>query len=126
MAATSYAYTSHSSSQRSTAVVLALVSAIVLSPLYVTTRKTDARYYETKWSSGFVLPMVLAGLIIAIKTTSSSSSSSSSTQGDSFVPSPEPSWVLRIGSSSGGLAGVLVLLMLVLSWQGSVHEFLWR
>ncbi|CAL9009703.1 unnamed protein product [Prunus brigantina] len=123
MAATSYAYTSNSSSQRSTAVVLALVSAIVLSPLYVTTRKTDARYYETKWSSGFVLPMVLAGLIIAIKTTSSSSSSSSSTQGDSFVPSPEPSWVLRIGSSSGGLAGVLVLLMLVLSWQGSVHEF---
>lgn len=127
MAAPSYAYTSHSSSQRSTAMVLALVSAIVLSPLYVTTRKTDARYYETKWSSGFVLPMVLAGLIIAIKTTSSSSSSSSSsTQGDSFVPSPEPSWVLRIGSSSWGLAGVLVLLMLVLSWQGSVHEFLWR
>ncbi|CAB4272290.1 unnamed protein product [Prunus armeniaca] len=112
MAATSYAYTSHSSSQRSTAMVLALVSAIVLSPLYVTNRKTDARYYETKWSSGFVLPMVLAGLIIAIKTTSSSSSSSSSSsQGDSFVPSPEPSWVLRIGSSSWGLAGVLVLLI---------------
>lgn len=125
-----YPYTNHqTSSQRSVAMVLALVSAIVLSPLYhVTTRKADTRYYETKWmSSGFVLPMVLAGLIIAIKTTSSSSSSSSSTQeGSSFIPSPDPSWVLRIGSSSWGLAGVLVMLMLVLSWQSSVHEFFWR
>ncbi|KAL6137428.1 hypothetical protein ACLB2K_062720 [Fragaria x ananassa] len=110
--------------------VLALVSAIVLSPLYhVSSRKTDRRHYETKWmSSGFVLPMVLAGLIIAIKTTSSSSSSSSASTrgGSSCIPSPDPSWVLRIGSSSWGLAGVLVLLMLVLSWQSSVHEFFWR
>ncbi|KAJ6415830.1 hypothetical protein OIU84_004594 [Salix udensis] len=49
--------------------VLALASAVVLSPLYVK-RRND----ETKWSSGFVLPMVLAGLVIAIRTTSSSMS----------------------------------------------------
>lgn len=123
-----YPYTNHqTSSQRSVAMVLALVSAIVLSPLYhVTSRKADTRYYETKWmSSGFVLPMVLAGLIIAIKTTSSSSPSSTQ-EGSSFIPSRDPSWVLRIGSSSWGLAGVLVMLMLVLSWQSSVHEFFWR
>ncbi|GFZ11712.1 hypothetical protein Acr_23g0000970 [Actinidia rufa] len=78
--------------------VLALVSAVVLSPLYVN-RRNDSNY-ETRWnSSGFVLPVVLAGLIIAIKTTSSSSSSSM------VFPSSEPSWVLRIGSSSWGLAG---------------------
>ncbi|KAB2613077.1 hypothetical protein D8674_035393 [Pyrus ussuriensis x Pyrus communis] len=130
---TSYPYTSqNSSSQRSVAMVLALVSAIVLSPIYTNPRKSsDARYHEAKWSSGFVLPMILAGLIIAIKTTSSSSSSSSasslsSTRGYSSIPSSDPSWVLRIGSSSWGLAGVLVMLMFVLSWQGSVHEFLWR
>nr|POE74218.1 transcription initiation factor tfiid subunit 9 [Quercus suber] len=114
-----FTYTSQYSSQRSVAMVLALVSAIVLSPLYVT-RKNDTRYYETKWSSGFVLPMVLAGLIIAIKTTSSCSSMSAQGGGRaSIIPSPDPSWVLRIGSSSWGLAGILVMLLLVLSWQES-------
>ncbi|KAF7846865.1 hypothetical protein BT93_L3640 [Corymbia citriodora subsp. variegata] len=118
-------YAAQSSSQRGVAMVLALVSAIVLSPLYID-RKGEAKYYhEAKWSSGFVLPVVLAGLIIAIKTTSSSSSSGYGQRG-SLVPSPEPSWVLRIGSSSWGLTGVLVMLMLVLSWQHSVQEFLWR
>ncbi|KAJ6715173.1 TRANSMEMBRANE PROTEIN [Salix viminalis] len=111
-----------SSSQRALAMALAVASAVVLSPLYVK-RKNDN--YETKWSSGFVLPMVLAGLIIAIRTTSSSMAVHG---GDaaSFIPSPDPSWVLRIGSSSWGLAGVLVMLVLVLSWQDSVQEFFWR
>ncbi|PSR96944.1 Glutamate--tRNA ligase [Actinidia chinensis var. chinensis] len=117
--ATTYSYTNQNSSQRGLAMVLALVSAVVLSPLYVN-RRNDSNY-ETRWnSSGFVLPVVLAGLIIAIKTTSSSSSSSM------VFPSSEPSWVLRIGSSSWGLAGVLVMLMLVLSWQDSVQHFFWR
>lgn len=122
-----YAYTGPYSSQRSVAMVLALVSAIVLSPLYVG-QKNDTRYYESKWSSGFVLPMVLAGLIIAIRTTSSRSSTSGhgGAARGSMIPSPDPSWVLRIGSSSWGLAGVLVMLMLVLSWQESVQEFFWR
>ncbi|AET01773.1 hypothetical protein MtrunA17_Chr8g0344121 [Medicago truncatula] len=123
-----YASSNHGSSQRSLAMVLALVSAVVLSPLYVNS-KSDRRYYESKWtSSGFVLPMILFGLIIAIKRTSSSSSScvsSSSTKG-SLLPSHDPSLVLRIGSSSWGLAAVLVMLMLVLHWQGSVQELLWK
>lgn len=130
-AATSYTYTgqssssfSSSSSHRAVAMGLALVSAVVLSPLYVT-RKNDqhqTRFYETRhWNSGFVLPMVLGGLIIAIRTTSSSGISRAS-----VIPSPDPSWVLRIGSSSWGLAGVLVMLMLVLSWQDSVQDFFWR
>lgn len=122
----SYAYnTSENSSQRSVAMVLALVSAVVLSPLYNYKfgRKNDTKWsYETKWSSGFVLPMVLAGLIIAIKTVSSANGGCSG----SFIPSPDPSWVLRIGSSSWGLAGVLLMLILVLSWQDSVQEFFWR
>ncbi|CAJ1950767.1 unnamed protein product [Sphenostylis stenocarpa] len=123
MATTTYA-SSSSSSQRSWAMVLALVSAVVLSPLYANSR-SDRRYYESKWSSGgFILPMLLAGLIIAIRTTSSSSSST--TARASFLPSPEPSWVLRIGSSSWGLGGILVMLMLVLHWQASVQEFFWR
>ena len=121
MAATTYACSSHGASQRSLALVLALASAVVLSPLYVNSRN-DSRYYESKWSSVFVLPMVLAGLIIAIKTTSSSGSSPKA----SLFFSPEPSSVLRIGSSSWGLAGILVMLMLVLYWQASVQEFFWR
>ncbi|KAJ6327424.1 hypothetical protein OIU78_014327 [Salix suchowensis] len=111
---------SQNSSQRALAMVLALASAVVLSPLYVK-RRND----ETKWSPGFVLPMVLAGLIIAIRTTSSSISVRRGSRA-SFIPSPDPSWVLRIGSSSWGLAGVLVMLTLVLSWQDSVQEFFWR
>ncbi|KAF7123839.1 hypothetical protein RHSIM_Rhsim12G0209900 [Rhododendron simsii] len=119
------------SSQRGLAMVLALASAVVLSPLYVN-RKTEYSHYEMRWNSGFVLPMVLAGLIIAIKTTSSSSSSSSSSSTSSssdramMFPASDPSLVLRIGSSSWGLAGVLVMLMLVLSWQDSVQHFFWR
>ncbi|TXG68332.1 hypothetical protein EZV62_003267 [Acer yangbiense] len=127
--------TPSSSSQRGVAMVLALISAVVLSPLYVTRSKNDHHYYyerkllgNTSYST-FVLPLVLGGLIIAIRTTSSSSSSSSSMEMQeraSLIPSPEPSWVLRIGSSSWGLAGVLVMLLLVLSWQGSVQDFFWR
>ncbi|GKV09829.1 hypothetical protein SLEP1_g21268 [Rubroshorea leprosula] len=116
-------YMSQSTSQRPVAMVLALVTAVVLSPLYVR-RKQETRFYESKLSSGFVLPMVLAGLIVAIKTTSSSSMQRGGR--GSFFPSADPSWVLRIGSSSWGLAGVLVMLMLVLSWQESVQEFFWR
>ncbi|KAF4402903.1 hypothetical protein G4B88_010355 [Cannabis sativa] len=116
---------SPTSSLRSVAMILALVAAVVLSPLYnISWKRETTRNFETKWSSGFVLPMVLAGLIIAIKTVSSSSSSSPSS--GSFILSPDPSWVLRIGSSSWGLAGVLMMLMLVLSWQESVQEFFWR
>ncbi|XP_004510477.1 uncharacterized protein [Cicer arietinum] len=124
---TTYASSNHGTSQRSLAMILALASAIVLSPLYVNP-KSDRRYYESKWSYGFVLPMVLAGLIIAIKKTSSSRSSSyvSSSTSTSFLPSHDPSLVLRIGSSSWGLAGVLVMLMLVLHWQASFQEFLWK
>ncbi|BAT98291.1 hypothetical protein VIGAN_09193600 [Vigna angularis var. angularis] len=124
---TTYASSSSSSSQRSLAMVLALVSAVVLSTLYGNSR-SDRKYYESKWSSaGFVLPMFLAGLIIAIRTTSSSvSSSSSSTARASFLPSPEPSWVFRVGSSSWGLGGILVMLMLLLHCQTSVQEFFWR
>lgn len=127
-----YAYTNHnSSSQRSVAMVLALVSAIVLSPLYNYRPKNEhSGYYDTTWGSGFVLPVVLAGLIIAIRTTSSSKSTIPSAQGGgptgSFIPSADPSWVLRIGSSSWGLAGVLLMLMLVLSWQSSVQDFFRR
>ena len=98
--------------------VLALITAVVLSPLYVR-RKNETRYYEMKLSTGFVLPMVLAGFIVAIRTTSSSGRAS-------IIPSPDPSWVFRIGGSSWGLAGILVMLMLVLSWQESVQEFFWR
>ncbi|KAI4355429.1 hypothetical protein L6164_004205 [Bauhinia variegata] len=123
--ATAYsAYSNHNASQRSLAMVLALASAVVLSPLYVKS-KNDIRYYESKWSSGFVLPMVLAGLIIAIRRTSSSSSSVSSPRA-SLLPSPEPSWVLRIGSSSWGLAGILVMLMMVIHWQTAVQDMFWR
>ncbi|KAK1577178.1 hypothetical protein Q3G72_019594 [Acer saccharum] len=124
--------TPSSSSQRGVAMVLALISAVVLSPLYVTRSKNDHHhyYYERKLLgntsySTFVLPLVLGGLIIAIRTTSSSSSSSSSMEMQeraSLIPSPEPSWVLRIGSSSWGLAGVLVMLLLVLSWQVALEE----
>ncbi|KAL5062638.1 hypothetical protein RYX36_024375 [Vicia faba] len=127
MDTTAYASSSHGFSQRSLAMILALVSAVVLSPLFVNS-KSDRRYYESKWtSSGFVLPMILFGLIIAIKRTSSSSSYSlSSSSRASLLPSHDPSLVLRIGSSSWGLACVLVMLMLVLYWQTSVQEFLWR
>ncbi|XP_028763195.1 uncharacterized protein LOC114721537 [Neltuma alba] len=120
MASTSYhTYSGQGSSQRSLAMVLALASAVVLSPLYnMKPKSSDGSYFESRWSSGFVLPMVLAGLIIAIRTSSSSSSS--------LLPSPEPSWVLRIGASSWGLAGVLIMLILVLYWQASVQEFFWR
>uniref|UniRef100_A0A2P2QPT4 Uncharacterized protein n=1 Tax=Rhizophora mucronata TaxID=61149 RepID=A0A2P2QPT4_RHIMU len=117
--ATYYYGTSQKSSQRALAMVLALATAVILSPLYFR-RKSD---YDTRWSSGFVLPMVLAGLIIAIRTTSVQRGA---TTRASCFPSPDPSWVLRIGSSSWRLAGVLLMLLLVLTWQESVQEFFWR
>ncbi|WCJ39416.1 hypothetical protein M5689_020407 [Euphorbia peplus] len=129
--------THHYSSQRGVAMVLALVSAIVLSPLYVTPRRRPSYdhhystiFYDIKWSSGFVLPMFLVSLIFAIKTTSSSSRRPGVHDGVSFMGSCDddhhPCWVLRIGSSTWGLAGVLVMLLLVLSWQESVQHFFWR
>ncbi|CAI9114416.1 OLC1v1015134C1 [Oldenlandia corymbosa var. corymbosa] len=132
--ATSYAQgmaNTSSSSQRGVAMVLALVSAVVLSPLYVDRRndhKNFMRSYETKWSSGFVLPVVLAGLIVAIKTTSTASSYSNRGARTSVlnVASSEPSSVLQVGSSSWGLAGILVMLMFIMSWQSSLQHFLWR
>ncbi|KAB2025843.1 hypothetical protein Gotri_006210 [Gossypium trilobum] len=111
-------------SPRGVAMVLALIAAVVLSPLYVR-RKHEMRYYDLKLSSGFVLPMVLAGLLIAIRTTSSSSSMPSGGKAW-LIPSPDPTWVSRIGGSSWGLAAILVMLTLELSWQESVKEFFWR
>ncbi|RYQ89108.1 hypothetical protein Ahy_B09g095924 isoform B [Arachis hypogaea] len=106
--------------------MLALVSAVVLSPLYANSKSDTRSYHESRWSSSFVLPMVLAGLIIAIRTASLPSTSSSSSPRSSLLSSPDPSWVLRIGSSSWGLAAVLLMLLLVLYWQASVQEFFWR
>lgn len=106
--------------------VLALVSAVVLSPLYVDRRKKESSYYETRWScGGIVLPVLLAGLIVAIRSTSSSSVQGGGSRYSIFA-SPESSSVLRIGSSSWGLAGVLVLLLCVLSWQSSMQHYLWK
>ncbi|KAF5931760.1 hypothetical protein HYC85_027931 [Camellia sinensis] len=122
--ATTNVYTSQSSSRRAVAMALALATAVVLSPLYAN-RRNDSSYETTLWNSGFVMPMLLVGLIIAIKTTSCSSSSSSSASSTQLFLSSEPSWVQRIGSS-WGLAGVLVMLMVVLSWQNSVQHFFWR
>ncbi|KAK3030934.1 hypothetical protein RJ639_036672 [Escallonia herrerae] len=105
----SHGYTSQNTSQRPVAMALSLITALVLSPLYVN-RNNNSRY-ETKWSSGFVLPMVLAGLIVAIKTTSSSTASINRASAPRASPEVS-SWVLRIGSSSWGLAGILVMLIL--------------
>ncbi|KAL1293716.1 hypothetical protein HN51_054362 [Arachis hypogaea] len=126
MAATMSNFSSQSTSQRSLAMMLALVSAVVLSPLYANSKSDTRSYHESRWSSSFVLPMVLAGLIIAIRTASLPSTSSSSSPRSSLLSSPDPSWVLRIGSSSWGLAAVLLMLLLVLYWQASVQEFFWR
>ncbi|KAK8592543.1 hypothetical protein V6N13_063120 [Hibiscus sabdariffa] len=87
--------------RRSSAMALALLAALVLSPLYVG-RKHETRYYEMKLSSGFVLPMVLAGLIIAIRTSSSSSSSMADGGRGWLSPSPDPTWVLGIGGVRRG------------------------
>ena len=110
------------SSARALAMALALASSIVLSPLmYNTSTHYEAKYF-TSLSSAFLLPMVLAGLIIGIKISSSSSSSSSVS-----APVSDPAWVLlRIGSSSWGLAVLLVMLVFVLSWQKSAQEFFRR
>lgn len=115
---------SQNPSQRPLAVVLALVSAIILSPLYNAGRRNEntRSYFETKLSSGFVLPVVLSGLIIAIRTVSSPSRM----RGSAIDPSVEASCVLRIGGSSWGLAGVLLTLLFVLSWRHSVRDFFWR
>ncbi|KAL3511616.1 hypothetical protein ACH5RR_024333 [Cinchona calisaya] len=129
MATSNANYAFHnSSSQRAVAMMLALVSALVLSPLYIDRRRSEYKY-ETKWSSGFVLPVVLAGLIVAIKTTSSASTSQQrGTRASPFPSSSEPSSVSvhKIGGSSWGLASILVMLVCVLSWQSSVQHFFWR
>ncbi|KAL8139793.1 hypothetical protein V2J09_005814 [Rumex salicifolius] len=86
-------------SQRPLAMALALVAAVVLSPLYASRHSSETRY-DHRWNSGFVLPVVLAGLIIAIKTTSSMSSSSFSLL--SAIPETDPSSAIRVGGSSWG------------------------
>ncbi|PIN22310.1 hypothetical protein CDL12_04973 [Handroanthus impetiginosus] len=116
-------YPSLNSSPRALAMVLALVSAIVLSPLYVDSGKSERRL-EGRWSSGgLVLPAVVAGLIVAIKTTNNGVQKRAS----AFESSENNGGImLRIGSSSWGLAGILVMLLFVVSWQGSVQHFFWR
>lgn len=110
------------SSPRAAAMVLALVSAVVLSPLYER---------ESRWSSGgLVLPAVVAGLIVAIKTTTSSSKNSMQKRGNDFrcqdYNNNDASFAFRIGSSSWGLAGMLVMLLFVISWQSSMQQFFWK
>ncbi|CAN1168810.1 hypothetical protein LINPERPRIM_LOCUS19416 [Linum perenne] len=127
----SYNGSQNPSSPRGVAMVLALVFAVVLSPLYASRRDDHQsrfyhQYYESSWSSGLVLPMVLAGLIIAIRSTSSSKHNEGGMYASSSLVSSDPSWMLRIGGSSWGLAGILVMLMVVLSWQDSVQHFFWR
>ncbi|PWA35276.1 hypothetical protein CTI12_AA611070 [Artemisia annua] len=123
-----YGSIQNASQRRGVAMVLAMVIAVVLSPLYVNGSQKETHLETRLWNSGFVLPMVLAGLIVAIKTTSSSSSSSaaSSSSATSCEGDSSSSWVLRIGSSSWGLAGILGMLMFVLYWQHSVQHFFWR
>ncbi|KAL3632066.1 hypothetical protein CASFOL_025050 [Castilleja foliolosa] len=118
-------YSNLNSSPRALAMVLALVSAVLLSPLYIDRRKSESRI-EVRWSSGgLVLPAVVAGLIVAIKTTISSSKNNAvQKRVDSIYQSPDLG--LRIGSSSWRLAGILIMLIFVISWQGSVQHFFWR
>lgn len=106
--------------------VLAIVTAVVLSPLYVNGREKETHLETKLWNSGFVLPMVLLGLIFAIKTTSSSASSSKSVSNTSCEDDSSCSWMLRIGSSSWGLGGIVGMLLFVLYWQHSVQHFFWR
>ncbi|KAG8380160.1 hypothetical protein BUALT_Bualt07G0164600 [Buddleja alternifolia] len=130
--ATSSHYPHQNSSPRALAMVLALVSALVLSPLYVDHRKSESRL-ETRWSSGgLVLPAVVAGLIVAIRTTTSSSSSNGlmRKRGDNYYHQSDvdnsAGLVFRVGSSCWGLAGILIMLVFVVSWQDSVQHFFWR
>ncbi|KAF5767010.1 hypothetical protein HanRHA438_Chr15g0734681 [Helianthus annuus] len=108
------------SQRRGVAMVLAMVAAVVLSPLYV----NKETHLET--NSGFVMPMLLLGLIVAIKSTSSLSSSSSSSWSECEYDSSSSSWMLGIGSSSWGLAGILGMLLFVLYWQNSFQHLFWR
>lgn len=126
MATTTFDYGSiqSSSQRRGVAMVLAMVTAVVLSPLYVNGRQKESHMETRLWSSGFVLPMVLAGLIVAIKTTSSSSSSSSGALCEDDTSSS--SWMLRVGSSSWGLAGVLGMFLFVVYWHDTVQHLFWR
>ncbi|KAL8118805.1 hypothetical protein AgCh_016341 [Apium graveolens] len=129
-----YTSQSSSSSQRAVAMVLALVSAVVLSPFYMNLNNDNSRTtrsYDSKWSSGFVLPVLLAGLILAIKTTTSNYNSASTSKplhrqltmdsGETSV-----SQTVRTGSSSWGPAAVLATLIFLLSWQNSAQHFFWR
>lgn len=128
-----YTSQSSSSSQRAVAMVLALVSAVVLSPFYMNNNDNirSNRNYDSKWSSGFVLPVLLAGLILAIKTTTSNNNSASTSEpvhrqvstdsGEASV-----SQTVRTGSSSWGPAAVLAMLIFLLSWQNSAQHFFWR
>ncbi|GFP90579.1 hypothetical protein PHJA_001202000 [Phtheirospermum japonicum] len=111
--------------------VLALVPAVLLSPLYIDRGKSESRL-EARWSSGgLVLPAVVAGLIVAIKTTISSSKNNTVQKGadgvyQSLGDNYSAGLGLKIGSSSWGLAGILIMLIFVISWQGSVQHFFWR
>ncbi|CAH9118551.1 unnamed protein product [Cuscuta europaea] len=127
------------SSQRGVAMVLAMGCALLLSPLYVDRPRSESsrRYYETRWSSGgLVLPAVLAGLIVAIKTASTAHggrggtsprfpvyTSSADVDGDCSSSSSSPAF--GIGRSTWGLAGILVSLLFALSFQSSLRQFFW-
>ncbi|KAI3777917.1 hypothetical protein L1987_47720 [Smallanthus sonchifolius] len=77
-----------------------MVTAVVLSPLYVD------KETHLLWNSGFVLSILLLGLIVAIKSTSSSTTSSSCEYDSSS------SWrMLRIGSSSWGCRDAVVCVI---------------
>ncbi|KAK1362754.1 Serine rich protein [Heracleum sosnowskyi] len=129
-----YTSQSSSSSQRAVAVVLSLVTAVVLSPFYMNSNNDNSRRtrnYDSKWSSGFVLPVLLAGLIVAIKTTTSKNNSASTSkpvhrQFTTDSGEASGSQTVGTGSSSWGLATVLVTLIFLLSWQNSVQHFFWR
>ncbi|KZV50079.1 hypothetical protein F511_21649 [Dorcoceras hygrometricum] len=117
-------YPHQNSSPRGLAMVLALASAIILSPLYVNRRRSESRYEERWGSSGFLLPVVVvAGLIVAIKTTTTSSKQRK--EADFSHRNANAGLVFRIGSSLG-LAGILIMLLFVISWQASVKHFFWR
>ncbi|KAK9726913.1 hypothetical protein RND81_05G245200 [Saponaria officinalis] len=118
-------YSIQMSTHRPVAMALSIVAAVVLSPLYVTRNNSNETKSDIRWNTGFILPLVLAGLIIAIKTTSSTFSSTTA-KGGLIMASTDPNSVIRFGGSSWGLAGVLIMLMLVLSWQTSLQHFFWN
>ncbi|KAI3759789.1 hypothetical protein L6452_07847 [Arctium lappa] len=117
--ASDYGSLQNTSQKRGIAMVFAMITAVVLSPLYINNVGEKDAYLESRlWNSGFVVPVVLGGLIVAIKTTSSSSSNARS--------SCEEASSLRIARSSWRLAAILGMMLFVLYWQDSAQHFFWR